>query len=418
MLLLAAVLALLVHGGACRAESDYDAAPIRYSSSAPEDVVAQLKSAVDEGVVRLEWDADHGWLPALLDYLAAPTDSQTLVFSKTSQQRRLISPDRPRALYFNDDVYLGWIPGAPLLEVSAVDPRLGAVFYTVDQTNHDRPDIQRDGGQCLACHATRQTEGVPGYLLRSVHPAVTGEPRLDLGGLASTPATPYSKRYGGWYVTARRDPLGHRGNSITRGDSLVPLAPSPLPTLDSVLATDRYLRPDSDLVALLVLEHQAHLHNLIARAGQETRRALHYNAALNDALDRPATHRSDSTRRRIDAAVRQLVRGLLMGGEPPLRGRVEGSGFAERYASEGPFDPAGRSLRQLDLRTRLFRYPCSPLVYSKAFDALPEEALASVRLQLAAALAESPAEGFEHLSAADRRAIREILTATKPGLLP
>jgi len=114
------------------------------SKATPTDPVAVLQGKLDRGEVKLAYDNRHGYLPAVLDYFGIPRSSQTLVYSKTSLQRSLITPETPRALYFNDDVYVGYIPGSPVLEVSAVDPKFGGMFYHFDQEKVRRPVFVRD----------------------------------------------------------------------------------------------------------------------------------------------------------------------------------------------------------------------------------------------------------------------------------
>src|SRR4051794_38450991 len=83
----------------------YDEETIFYSKATPAGPVADLQEKLERGEVRLEFDNEHGYLPALLKYFGIPKSSQMLVFSKTSVQRAFITPATPRALYFNDDVY-------------------------------------------------------------------------------------------------------------------------------------------------------------------------------------------------------------------------------------------------------------------------------------------------------------------------
>ncbi|MEN9547214.1 MAG: hypothetical protein RLZZ356_1946, partial [Verrucomicrobiota bacterium] len=140
---------------------------LKYSQEPTTGPVAGLIRKIEAGKVKLEWDARWGWLPSFQKALGVEAASQTLVFSKTSLQREHIHPGNPRAIYFNDDVYLGFIPGSPLVEVSEVDPRLGGVFYVVEQKPTERPVIKRVDS-CLECHASSRTMGVPGHLFRSV----------------------------------------------------------------------------------------------------------------------------------------------------------------------------------------------------------------------------------------------------------
>ena len=109
---------------------EYDQEPIKYSETQPNDPVAALQAKILSGEVSLGWDDKFGYLPAVLDAFKVPRASQMLVFSKSSLQRKNISPDNPRAIFFNDDVYIGYVPGAPLMEISAVDPLLGGTFYS------------------------------------------------------------------------------------------------------------------------------------------------------------------------------------------------------------------------------------------------------------------------------------------------
>src|SRR5205085_6191073 len=137
--------------------------PINYSKSTPADAVAKLQQQIDEGGVTLAYDEAHGYLPAVLKALKVPVSSQGLVFSRTSLQVDRIAPWTPRAIYFNDDVYVGWVQGGPIMEIASVDPALGAVFYTLRQDPTGRPAFERQTQTCLQCHdSSSSTGGVPG----------------------------------------------------------------------------------------------------------------------------------------------------------------------------------------------------------------------------------------------------------------
>ena len=154
---------------AALAQLDFEKAPIDYGQAEAHDPVALLSRAIDEGRETLEYSEEHGWLPSLLEKLQISPDTQTLVFSKTSLQLHKISPRTPRALYFNDDVYVGWCQRGDVVEIAATDCEQGAVFYTIDQDRSQPLKIVRDSGQCLTCHATNRTQVAPGYLVRSVY---------------------------------------------------------------------------------------------------------------------------------------------------------------------------------------------------------------------------------------------------------
>jgi len=410
-----------------RAQLDFEKPPINYGSAETHDPVARLAQELAAGSRRLEYSEPHGWLPSLLAELQISRETQTLVFSKTSLQLHKISPRTPRALYFNDDVYIGWCQNGDVLEIAATDPQQGAVFYTLDQDPSLPAKIVRDRGQCLTCHATNRTQGVPGYLVRSVYPDNNGRPRSGTRTYVTDHTTDFEQRFGGWYVSGLHGSMRHMGNAFTQDRNDPEHMDRELGAnrrqLEELFDTSAYLTPHSDIVALMILEHQSQMHNLIARANFETRIAGYYDQGINAALDRPADTVSPSTGRRIAAAGEALVRYLLFADEVPLQSPVQSlTGFAQNFQStEHPqwrADSQGRSLRTLDLKTRLFEFPCSYLIYSDAFDGLPEPMLEYVRGRLKEILygTQSP-EGYERLSNTDRVAIREILDETKPGFL-
>jgi len=405
------------------AQDDFDRPPISYSTTPTHDAIARLQKQLDAGEVELQWDKQHGWLPSVLEQLEIPRSSQLLVFSKTSLQLTKISPRHPRALYFNDEAYVGSVQFGDILEVSAVDPQQGAVFYTLDQKQTDTPQFRRSDGECLACHHSRRTQDVPGYLIRSVYPAKSGHPHFELGTTTTDQTTDFRERYGGWYVTGQHGALRHRGNTIADKDAQPPLDPESganVTDLSTRLRTDRYLTPHSDLVALMVLEHQAQMHNFVTRANYEARRAQHYDATWNKILERPDDYRSGVSQRRIASAGEKLLRYLLFSGEFQLTSPITGtSKFIVEFQSLGPRDSRGRSLREFDLHTRLFKYPCSFLIYSDSFAALPTKVRTYVDHRLIEILSgEDQSPEFAHLSPSDRTAIREILSETLPNRTP
>ncbi len=412
----------LVTNSQVNAQLDFEGAPINYATAPVHDAVAVLQQKLDKDETSLNWDDDYGWLPSVLEQLDVAQSSQLLVFSKTSLQLRRIMPNRPRALYFNDETYIGWVQRGDVVEVSTVDPEQGAIFYTLKQQITASPKFVRDRGQCLICHASSRTKGVPGHLVRSVYPSRDGQPHFGLGTITTDHATPFEKRFGGWYVTGTHGDMRHLGNAIADDNRKDPIDPEPganLANLGRLFRTSPYLQPTSDLVAMMVLEHQSQMHNLITRASFETRRAKHHDAVMNAALKRPKDYSSDSTGRRIASAAHKLVEYLLFKDEFRLTSPVAGtSGFADEFSSRGTRDSKGRSLRDFDLQTRMFKYPCSFLIYSEAFDALPSVTLDVIYSRLLEILYDSTEsaddDAFAHLSRADRIAIREILAETKP----
>jgi hypothetical protein len=389
---------------------------VDYSKTAPTDAVARLQQQIDSGAVRLAFDPAHGYLPAVLQALRVPTSSQGLVFSRTSLQVDRIAPWTPRAIYFNDDVYVGWVQGGPIMEVASVDPVLGAVFYSLTQDATERPQFERQRHTCLQCHdSSSSTGGVPGFIMRSVVTDRYGYTVATDSG-ATSDQTPLAKRWGGWYVTGADGGLTHMGNvmapALAHEMGHVPtylartkLEGHTVTSLADRFDTEPYLTPHSDAVALLVLAHQTSVHNLITLAKYESRKSTRLGG---DPL-------APSVRNVAD----QLVRAMFFVKETPYAAPISGtSGFATEFVAAGARDHAGRSLRDLDLQKRLFKYPLSFLIYSDAFDTLPDAVKAYVSQRIGAILSGADAsQDFAHLTPADRDAIRGILEETKPGFL-
>src|SRR5579883_1425199 len=130
---IAGLLLSLALAAPARGSDDFEREPIRYSQARPENIVSRLQARIDAGQSRPAFAKRMGYLDWLLTELQIPRSSQVLVFSKTSLQRNRISPRTPRAIYFNDDVHVGYCQNGPVMEVSVADPQLGAVFYTLEQ---------------------------------------------------------------------------------------------------------------------------------------------------------------------------------------------------------------------------------------------------------------------------------------------
>jgi hypothetical protein len=410
------VLAFVVSASA----DDLDRPPINYDSATPSDAVAALFRKVRSGKTAVEWDDNCGYLASLLKSLDIPLSSQVLVFSKTSLQRARISPKTPRAIYFNDEVAVGYCYRGNVLEIAAADPKLGMVFYTADQGSGKSATVTRQTESCLICHGSSANQGFPGYLARSVSADRSGELVLSRGTKLVDHTTPLADRWGGWYVTGKSGRQTHQGNRLCDKRSGEPVGRDGTNVLDlkPYFTVANYLTPHSDLVALMVLEHQGGAYSRLTRANFLTRLALYEQADLNKAFGRPASERSESITRRIQSACESLVQYFLFCEEAPLTETVSGtSAFAKEFTARGPFDSRGRTLREFDLRTRMFRYPMSYLIYSRAFDGLPGEAKEQVYLRLWEVLSgKDQSKPFAHLKAADRRTVLEVLQETKKGL--
>jgi hypothetical protein len=379
---------------------------IQYYTRPVTDPVSELNRKIQAGQVHLKFDGPQGYLRSLLDALHIPVESQLVVFSKTSLLAHLISPRHPRTVFFNDSVVVTWIPGEPFVEFAAEDPQQGMIFYTLDDNKPaEKPAFTRHTGNCLTCHHSLASLGVPGVMVRSTLTSANGTPLSYLSDSFPDHRTPFTERWGGWYVTGNRIPAGHRGNARvtleSKTGSSVMTASANLESLHGLLDSPAYPTPYSDVVALMVFEHQMHMMNLFTRAGWDVRMALH-DAAHPDIVLRDTAN--------------EIADYLLFVDEWALPSRVEGnSGFTQKFSAEGPRDSQGRSLRQFDLQHRLMRYPCSYMIYSPAFDGLPPQLKTAIYKRMRQILSgEDRSAKYARLSPPDRQAILEILHETKP----
>jgi len=382
---------------------------IEYFKTPPDDAVTRLGKRIDKGEVKLDYVPGRlGYLPSLLKNLDINVDSQMLVFSKTSFQAPLISPHAPRAVFFNDNAFVGSVHGGEVLELAALDPKQGIVFYTLNVEKSAKPTfVRRD--VCLQCHEGPATLGIPGIEVGSSFPGPDGTPAFHSGFTAIDHRIPLDQRWGGWYVTGTTGSQTHMGNAIAPD----PANPKELDMSASLNVTslagkfdpDGYMAMTSDIVALMVLEHQTRMTNLIVRAGWETRVAQQ-EGKLAEATPR------------LDGVIDELVAYMLFAEEAPLKEPVVGvSTFTKTFPQRGPRDKRGRSLRDFDLKTRMFKYPMSYMVYSDAFDNMPDWTRERTYQKLYDVLTgKNTSERYARISTADRRAVLEIVRATKTGL--
>jgi hypothetical protein len=372
---------------------DYNSAPVNTA-------IADLNRKLDEGKATLAFDPTSGYLRSALDALGVPIESQMLVYTQTSMQAPKINMQNPRAIYFNDNVAVAWVRGGTVLEAWAQDPRQGTAFYTLDQ---EPTGAQRFGRrlECVTCHVTWDTLGVPGPTVLTTFPRKSDRDYAE--GHAVDHRSEIAERWGGWYVTGRRAPARHMGNLPLFMSTPVPEKAAARPSVEGAFDLAGYPTPYSDVVALMVFEHQTRMMNLITRAGWEFR----VGAMRKGDPSVAATRVRDS--------VNDLVDYMFFVDEAPLPERIEGSsGFAERFAAMAPRDAKGRSLRDLQLEARMMRYPLSYMIYSPAFDALPGDVKDAAYRRLRDVLSGKDHDPkFAHLTPAVRQAIVEILRDTK-----
>lgn len=390
--LIVAVLAVGLWSPALQGGVNYEEAPIHYSQTPPDNIVSKLQKRITAGEARLKFEPRTGYLRSLLEQFDLPISSQVLVFGKTSLQDNYISPQTPRAIYFNETIHLGFVQEG-LIEIAVTDPKIGMAFYTLQQSETPNPVFRQEANSCLNCHGSGRTKSVPGVMVRSVFPDQKGEPVVAAGSFLSTTGSPLEQRWGGWYVTGTHGDQKHIGN-MTLTEARKPKvidnsAGQNVTDLSGRFDLSAYLSPHSDLVALMVLEHQTEVMNLITKAGFETRHALHVrDQALADGTAIGDSARANATVA-IEKAAKPLVDALLFSKDVQLSAPISGtSSFASDFTRRGSHDSAGRTLRELDLQTRLFKYRCSFLIDSSAFRSLPIELLGVVRSQLLARLRE------------------------------
>jgi len=408
------VIAGVAWSAAVVSSAQFDASPfeidhpaIAYSTRQSSSVVDALNARVQSGQVTLPYEQTTGYLKPLLDALNISVDSQVVVFSKTSLQSQQIQPRNPRAIYFNDSVVVGWVRGG-FIEIAAHDPAQGAVFYRVLRAIGGPPALFRDNS-CLGCHNSFATLGVPGFLAKSVPSAMDGSSLPWLGNYLTDHRSPITERWAGWFVTGNAGTSRHLGNAPVANRNVDELAVDDanlkVTDLRSRFDTDNYLSPYSDVVALLVFDHQLRMMNLLTRIGWEARRMAHEGRA--DAAIATALR---------DLAVETVVY-MLFVDEAPLSGVSGTSGFAESFSKRGPRDSKGRSLRDFDLKQRLFTNRCSYVIYSDAFEQLPATAKRAIYTRLWDVLSGTErTPKYARLSAGERDRIVEILRETKKDL--
>ncbi|NBV52530.1 MAG: hypothetical protein EBR83_03210 [Verrucomicrobia bacterium] len=421
LLLVVGLTGLLTPGTQAQQAEPFEEPPINYSATQTNDRATAINAAFQSRADEIRSMPAKKRLKWLLDELGVPVESQLLVFSKTSMQRDLINPETPRVLYFSDEAYVGWsVTGS--FEVAVFDANLGTTFYLFDQHATKNEPLLERSGDCLLCHSRH--EHTPTLRTRSTYPDGNGEPLSGSGGANIAPSTPLAERWGGWYVTGTKAPFEHRANLTgKKADDFE--GPNALPTrnlatLDGVVDTHRYLLKTSDVIPMLMHDHQVHVHNVLSTANQDARIALHRWPAMREILGLPKDAPPQGSCVVVfDSQAEKILDALLCRDEAAWpSGGIQSDGvFASAYAKTRKPDARGRSLRDLDLQTRLFRYRCSPLIYSQGFATLPRELRDIVLLRLSSGLrAFPPSPSFGHLADAERVAIHEILTQTMPDL--
>jgi hypothetical protein len=403
------ILVLLVgaHGAfAVPAYQQIDLPPHLYHQRTPADRFTRLKEDLESGRIALDRNSEKDFVISLLRALEVPVSSQMLVFSTTSLQLRLITPSNPRALYFNDDTYVGYIPGGRI-EVVSLDPELGAIFYIFDIPRGAANIRAERSERCANCHVAADTGFVPGLVMKSVVPGPGGGSLVAYRQEQTGHGIPFEQRFGGWYVTGKHAITEHLGNVIGRltEGKLSKRLIEPGTLFDFA----RYPTGTSDILSQLLLEHQAGFVNRVVEASYRARTALHAGQGQLD----------DAQNRELDEQARVVTRYLLFADEVPLpAGGVEGdAAFKADFLRTRRVTSDGASLKDFDLSTRLFRNRCSYMIYSPVCQGLPSEMKQRIYATMKSALdTENPDSDYTYLSTNEKRSIRDILRATLSDL--
>ncbi|MBN8417918.1 MAG: hypothetical protein J0L73_03305 [Verrucomicrobia bacterium] len=406
------------------AEDEYENAPIRYSDTTPNDATQRLESLMASGKVKI--DRTDAWtvLRDVMKQFDIPQESQVMVFSKTSKQNDRISPQTPRVVYFGDNAYVGYCLGGSI-EVATIDPKLGPIFYLLDPDEEPAKPLhfQRDNS-CLSCHGGPFTPEVPGVIVRSVYPGPEGHPIMSQGSTVVDTTTPFTDRWGGWYVTGRHGSILHRGNvtATEKNDQTIDInfkAGANVTNLAKFFDVTPYKRKQSDIVALMVLEHQTSVQNILTKANHAALRAMHMQTSLQRELGETVMSEPTGTARRIiDHAAEDVVEALLFKDEAELpEGGIEGDpAFQTAFTKNAPQSGDGRSLKDFQLLHRLFKYRCSYMVYSLTFQHLTAPLKQTVLNRLWTVLEGQDTTGhYTYLTTTERGHIRRILAETLPG---
>ncbi len=400
-------LACDVSGG----EYFWDLPPIRYSDTQETDPLKKIAAGLASGKIKIEGEMALEKLEFVLEKLEVPISSQVLVFSKTSLQNGLIHPKNPRCLFFSENAYVGYVPGGSI-EAIVQDPVLGPVFYLIELGGKSGLKIERDTNNCLSCHATGRTEGVPGMLTRSVYADGDGHPLLHLGTNDVSHETPLEQRWGGWYVTGHSS-LPHLGNRSFAEDGDNGPKAEDIADVGGLVDVSKYPLPTSDIVSLMVLEHQCRMHSLLNAATMNYRRALHFVRAINPKGD-PETGSAGLV---AESWAEKIVECMFFKDEADLGDGIEGNQrFQDEFHARFPASKGGQGDSLVDFRLygRIFKNRCSYMVYSEAFRGLPEPVKGKVFAKMRRVLTAEEG-GFDWLGPSEKKRILEILGETLEG---
>jgi hypothetical protein len=385
---------------------DFKAAPHSYLEAQPKDRFAELQEKVQKGEVKLDTTNDKAFLTSLLEALNIPISSQIMVFSASSLQSEIINPRNPRSLYFNEDTYIGWVPNG-LVEIIAADPEMGPIFYVYDRLRPGGPvpGVQRST-KCMNCHAGNATRRLPGLIAESLLVSQAGSSletyRRDVQGHQ----IPLEDRFGGWHLTGDHNLSSHKANvmGLARNGKIEKTAVPPGQFSDLGL----HLLPTSDILPHLIHEHQIGFENRLVYAIYTVRQLKHENRGML----------GGAAKAEIEERAQELARYIMFADEAkfPSRGITGDPAYAQDFLRDRKVTKAGLSLKDFDMKTRMFKHRCSFMLYTDTWKQAPKELKERIYYHMALYLREQPDSQHAHLSPPERMAIRGILKETMTDL--
>ncbi len=402
--------------------NDYELEPHGYFSKDAKDPVTLLMKRVQRGEVLIKEPNGKPLVERLLRELGLNKDTQILVFSRTSLQRREVSYSNPRALYFNESVYLGWMPNGRI-EIASFDPELGPIFYFQRELDDASSPLLARTRSCLGCHAGDATNFLPGSLGRSVYPDKSGRSLRSIDDYRrSGHHIPLHDRYGGWFVSGNHGAMRHMGNAIaSREGGKITIDREQfanLEKLDRFFSTEAYPAPGSDIAALLVFDHQVTMHHRLVEAAYRARQSLFDSKLDPKETDVSKLSKGRSTDEFLEGRDK-VVDYLLFRDETPIPKVSCDPAFRRAFSANRIADRRKRSLKDLRLDGRIFENRCSYMIYSPTFDQFPPMLKGAIYARIHEILTSpKPVEGFDYLGKDEKRRILEILDETKEDLPP
>ena len=402
--------------------NDYELEPHGYFSKDAKDPVTLLMKRVQRGEVLIKEPNGKPLVERLLRELGLNKDTQVLVFSRTSLQRREVSYSNPRALYFNESVYLGWMPNGRI-EIASFDPELGPIFYFQRELDDASSPLLARSRSCLGCHAGDATNFLPGSLGRSVYPDKSGRSLRSIDDYRrSGHHIPLHDRYGGWFVSGNHGAMRHMGNAIaSREGGKITIDREQfanLEKLDRFFSTEAYPAPGSDIAALLVFDHQVTMHHRLVEAAYRARQSLFDSKLDPKETDVSKLSKGRSTDEFLEGRDK-VVDYLLFRDETPIPKVSCDPAFRRAFSANRIADSRKRSLKDLRLDGRIFENRCSYMIYSPTFDQFPPMLKGAIYARIHEILTSpKPVEGFDYLGKEEKRRILEILDETKEDLPP